>query len=52
MTKLERRQIINTAKELGYPPATLDKLEKAIDSIQAQNIMVDARRKETRVWNR
>ena len=52
MTKLERKQIINTAKELGNRQATLDKLEKAVDSIQAQNIMVDARRKETRVWNR
>ena len=52
MTKLERRQIINTAKELGYSQDTISKLEKAINSIQAQNIMVDARRKETRVWNR
>lgn len=52
MTKLEKRQIINTAKELGYSQATLDKLEKAIDSIQAQNILVDARKSEVRVWNR
>lgn len=52
MTKLERRQIINTAKELGYSQATLDKLAKAVDSIQAQNIMVDARRGKERVWNR
>jgi len=52
MTKLERKQIINTAKELGYSQETISKLEKAVDSIQAQNIMVDARRKETRVWNR
>lgn len=51
MSKRERKQIIKTAMELGYPQATIEKLENALSSIEAQNIMVDARRKETRIWN-
>lgn len=51
MTKLERRQIIKAAMELGYTPATIQKLKNALNSIQVQNIMVDARRSEVRIWN-
>lgn len=51
MTKREKKQIIKTAMELGYPPATIDKLEKALSSIEAEHIMVDARRSEVRIWN-
>ena len=52
MTAREREQYIKTAKELGYPQATLDKLERALNDWEADRILADARKGEKRIWNR
>ena len=52
MTARERQQYINTAKELGYGPTTIERLEKALNDWEADRILHDARGKEKRIWNR
>ena len=52
MTARERQQYINTAKELGYGPTTIERLEKALNDWEADRVMKAARETEARIWNR
>ena len=46
MTKTERKQIIQIAKDLGYSKDTLNKLENAKTEIEMDNIMISERRRK------
>lgn len=43
MTKLERREFIQIAKDLGYPAETIEKLRKAKDENECSRILHTAR---------
>ena len=44
MSKKDRNDYIRIARELGYDNYVIAKLLKAKDSVEATNIMIDARR--------